>query len=87
MDFRQAWQRVGELAGETFHTSGGESFTYRFRKTYIVVSPGQHSIPRTNFEKVFRAMERDAMDGLPPVQGQKFIAAILARGAMPPRSA
>ena len=42
------------MEGKAFSTERGDSFTYRYRKTYIVVSGGNQSIPRTNFEKVWR---------------------------------
>ena len=70
MDFRQAWERVGELAGESFTTDRGDQFTYRFKKTFVVIEPGDQSIPRTNFEKVFKGSDK-------PVQGQRYIQAIL----------
>ncbi len=76
MDFREAWQRIGELEGQTFHTDRGEEFSYRFRKTYVVVSLGEVSIPRTNFEKVFKRTRQPDESGATPVQGQRFIAAI-----------
>lgn len=69
MEFREAWERVGALAGESFSTDRGDSFTYRFKKTFVVVEPGEQSIPRTNFEKVFKGSEK-------PVQGQRYIQAI-----------
>ena len=70
MDFRQAWERVGVLEGETFETDRGDRFSYRFKKTFVVVVPGDQSIPRTNFEKVFKGSDK-------PVQGQRYIQAVL----------
>jgi hypothetical protein len=69
MDFRQAWDRVAALEGESFTTDRGDGFSYRFKKTFVVVQPGDQSIPRTNFEKVFKGSEK-------PVQGQRYIQAI-----------
>lgn len=74
MDFRTAWERVDALAGEAFLDPGGRKFRYRFKKTFIVVEPGELSIPRTNFEKIFKR-RTGAPDG-PPVQGGRFIEAI-----------
>lgn len=70
-DFREVWDRVAALAGETFVTDRGQEFSYRFKKTFVVVSPGEQSIPRTNFEKVFRKSPK-------PAQGQRHIEAIYA---------
>ena len=71
MDFRQAWDRVAALEGENFLAGRGEEFSYRFKRTFVVVAPGEQSIPRTNFEKVFRGADK-------PVQGQRYIQAIYA---------
>lgn len=76
MEFREAWQKVADLEGETFRTERGEEFTYRFRKTYIVVSAGDISVPRTNFEKVFRRRRTESENEPTPVQGQRYIQAI-----------
>ena len=70
-DFRQVWDRVAALEGLTFRADNGQEFTYRFKKTFVVVSPGDESIPRTNFEKVFKQSPK-------PVQGQRRIQAIYA---------
>jgi hypothetical protein len=82
MDFRAAWQRIGELEGQSFHTDRGEEFSYRFRKTYVVVSLGDVSIPRTNFEKVFRRSQQQDETSATPVQGQRFITAIFGGAGM-----
>jgi hypothetical protein len=71
MDFREAWGRVGSLEGETFTTDRGDTFAYRFKRTFVVVEPGAMSIPRTNFEKVFKGSEK-------PVQGQRYIQAVFS---------
>lgn len=71
IDFRQAWDRVAALDGQTFTTDRGQEFSYRFKRTFIVVSPGDQSIPRTNFKKVFKQSPK-------PVQGQRHIEAIYA---------
>ena len=76
MEFREAWGRVGLLEGRTFTTDRDQTFTYRFRKTYVLVEPGGHSIPRTNFEKVFR--RRGGEEAGPAVQGQRYIQAVFA---------
>jgi hypothetical protein len=76
MEFRDVWQRVGALEGRTFLTDRGEEFSYRFRKTYVVVSLGDVSIPRTNFEKVFRRLQQKEQPATTAVQGQRFILAI-----------
>jgi hypothetical protein len=78
MKFRDVWLRIGELEGQTFRTERGEEFSYRFRKTYVVVSLGEVSIPRTNFEKVFKRSRQADETGATPVQGQRLILAILA---------
>ena len=76
MEFLELWQKIGELEGQTFRTDRGEEFSYRFRKTYVVVSIGDVSIPRTNFEKVF-GRGQPGESGATPVQGQRFITAII----------
>jgi hypothetical protein len=78
MEFRDAWQKVEELQGRIFHTDRGEEFSYRFHKTYVVASLGAISIPRTNFEKVFRRMQQGEETAASPVQGQRFITPILS---------
>jgi hypothetical protein len=84
MGFREVWQKIGELEGQSFRTGRGEEFSYRFRKTYVVVSLGGISIPRTNFEKIFKRIEHGPETGnetaATAVQGQRLITAIL-RGA------
>jgi len=75
-DFRAAWRRVEELAGETFRTDRDQEFRYRFKRTFIVVEPGDLSIPRTNFEKVFKRDRGDAPADGPAVQGQRYIRAV-----------
>ena len=71
MDFREAWERVARLESESFSTDRGDAFTYRFKKTFVVVDPGAQSVPRTNFEKVHKGADK-------PVQGQRYIQAIYA---------
>ncbi len=78
MEFRNVWEQVGSMEGKTFSTECGDSFTYRYRKTYIVVSGGKQSIPRTNFEKVWRFRRQNNSRAFVPVQGVKFIGAILS---------
>ena len=70
MSFAEAWARVGGLEGEAFRTKTGDEFSYRFKKTFVVVSPGEQSIPRTNFEKVFKDPGRI-------VQGSTHILSVL----------
>ena len=70
MTFTETWARVGSGEGEAFRTDQGAEFSYRFKKTFVVIAPGGQSIPRTNFEKVFRGSDA-------PVQGHKLIVAIL----------
>ena len=70
-DFRNVWDRVAALEGETFATDRGQSFSYRFKRTFVVVTPGEQSIPRTNFEKVH-------LGRLQTVQGERYIRAIYA---------
>jgi len=77
MEFREAWRRIEELEGRIFRTDRGEEFSYRFCKTYVVVSLGEISIPRTNFERVFKRMQQGGEMAATPVQGQRFITAIL----------
>lgn len=75
-DFRQAWTRVEALAGETFRDDAGREFRYAFKRTFIVVDPGAHSIPRTNFEKIFKRRAGDAPAEGPAVQGKRYIEAL-----------
>ena len=72
------------MEGKTFSTERGDSFTYRYRKTYIVVSGGNQSIPRTNFEKVWRFRRENDSRAFLPVQGVKFIEAILSDSRLSP---
>ncbi len=76
MEFRDVWQKVGELEGQTFRTERGEEFSYHYRKTYVVVSLGDVSVPRTNFEKVFRRIAGGETGT--PIQGQRFVLAIFS---------
>ena len=80
-DFRAAWERIGALEGETFEANG-QPFQYRFRKTFVVITPGGQSIPRTHFEKVFKRMHSGEIETAPAVQGQKNILAIYRDGRM-----
>ncbi|MBI3665729.1 MAG: hypothetical protein HY236_05790 [Acidobacteria bacterium] len=75
--FPVVWQNIAALEGDTFQTARGTAFTYRFHKTFIVVSSGNQSIPRTYFEKVFKRLEEGALEGSPSLQGQTYILAIL----------
>jgi hypothetical protein len=83
MEFRDVWQKVGEFEGQTFRTDRGEEFSYRYRKTYVVVSAGDVSVPRTNFEKVFKRIEQGEAGGT-PIQGQRFITPILSSVGIAP---
>jgi len=75
--FESVWQKIAALEGEAFRSAGGVEFTYRFAKTYIVVSAGNQSIPRTFFDKVFRRLAEGTADTAPALQGQTFILGIL----------
>jgi hypothetical protein len=76
--FDLVWQKVAQLEGAVFRTSKGSSFTYGFHKTYIVVSSGNQSVPKTFFEKIFRRLQEGSVESSPALQGQSFILAILA---------
>ena len=78
MEFRDVWNKVEQLEGQTLRTERGEEFSFRFRKTYVLVSAGDLSLPRTNFEKIFKRLTglEDLNPG--PLQGQRFIAAIVS---------
>jgi hypothetical protein len=75
--FPLVWQKVAALEGVEFRTSKGIPFTYQFRKTYIVVSNGSQSIPRTFFEKIFQRLAAGTVESSPALQGQSFILGIL----------
>lgn len=77
MDFRQLWAAVEAAEGRSFEGNRGSPFTYRFKRTYIVTEPSGQSIPRTNFEKVFKRQAAGEAQQ-PAVQGQAQILAILA---------
>ncbi len=77
-DFREAWDRIAALEGGRFHTDRGLEFSYRFKRTFVVVSPGEQSIPRTNFEKVFKRRASPSAVPRPAVQGQRYIEALYA---------
>ena len=75
--FESVWQKVGTLEGQTFRSSKGVEFTYRFTRTYLVVSAGNQSIPRTFFEKIHRRLEDGTVETQPSLQGQTFMLGIL----------
>ena len=75
--FDLVWQKVAELEGNQFHTSKRIPFTYRFQKTYVVVSSGNQSIPRTFFQKIFERVRQATVESSPALQGQSFILGIL----------
>ena len=75
--FEQVWQKIAGMQGEVFQTSKGIPFRYRFHKTYVVVSSGSQSVPRTYFEKIFRRIQEGTVEKAPVLQGQTFILGIL----------
>ena len=75
--FEPVWQKIAALEGESFQSAGGVAFTYRFRKTYVVVSSGSQSVPRTFFDKIFRRLHEGTVNTAPSLQGQTFILGIL----------
>ncbi len=75
--FDLVWQKVRELEGAEFTTRKGIRFTYRFHKTYIVVSSGSQSVPRTFFQKILDRIRQGTAETAPALQGQIFILAIL----------
>ena len=77
LTFNVAWQKIASLEGASFQTTTGVPFTYKFHKTYVVVSRGEQSIPRTYFEKVFRRLQEGTLESSPVLQGQTFVLAIL----------
>jgi hypothetical protein len=76
--FESVWHKIAALEGESFRSDKGVEFTYRFGKTYVVVSSGKQSIPRTFFEKIFQRLQADTVNSSPSLQGQTFILGILA---------
>jgi hypothetical protein len=76
--FESVWHKIAALEGESFRSDKGVEFTYRFGKTYLVVSSGNQSIPRTFFEKIFQRLQADTVKSSPSLQGQTFILGILA---------
>ena len=80
--FDLVWQKIAAMEGAVFGTPQRGLFTYRFHKTYVVVSPGNQSIPRTYFQKVLHRIEEGTLEGSPSVQGQSFILAILTDGRL-----
>lgn len=75
--FDSVWQKVAALEGATFQTSKGAPFTYRFHKTYVVVSAGQQSIPKTFFQRIFQRLAEGTAESAPALQGQTYVLAIL----------
>jgi hypothetical protein len=75
--FDLVWQKVAQLEGSSFQTTKGISFTYRFQKTYVVVSSGSQSVPRTFFQKILQRLAEGTVESSPALQGQTFILAIL----------
>ena len=76
--FQQVWQRIEALQGAVFRTTRGAEFTYRFCKTYVVVSSGSLSVPRTFFQKMFERRRDGTVETSPSLQGQTYMLAILA---------
>jgi len=70
LEFREIWDRLADLAGDSFQLESGDTFSYEFKRTFVVVRPGALSLPKTNFQKVF-------LSGAAAVQGRKHIRAIL----------
>ena len=81
--FDLVWQKIAAMEGELFRTSKGVAFTYRFHKTYVVVSAGNQSVPRTYFEKILRRIEQGSAESAPALQGQTFMLAILTDPRLP----
>jgi len=75
--FDSVWQKVARMEGAEFTTRKGIRLTYRFHKTYIVVSSGSQSVPRTFFEKILHRIREGTAEAAPALQGQSFILAIL----------
>jgi hypothetical protein len=76
--FESVWHKIAALEGQAFYSAKGVEFTYRFGKTYVVVSRGNQSIPRTFFEKIFHRLQAETVETSPALQGQTFILGILA---------
>jgi hypothetical protein len=76
--FEPVWRKIAACEGQTFRNAKGVAFTYRHAKTYVVVSAGNQSIPRTFFEKIFQRVASGTVETSPPLQGQTFILGILA---------
>jgi hypothetical protein len=76
--FEPVWRKIAACEGQIFRSAMGVEFTYRFAKTYIVVSAGSQSIPRTFFEKIFQRLAGGTVETSPALQGQTFILGILA---------
>lgn len=75
--FEAVWQKIAAMEGEVFHTPNGVPFTYTFHRTYLVVSVGRQSVPRTYCEKIARRIEEGIVDRSPALQGQTFLLGIL----------
>jgi hypothetical protein len=76
--FESTWQKIASCEGESFRSSQGVEFSYRFNRTYVVVSAGNQSIPRTFFEKIFHRLASGTVETSPPLHGQTFILGILS---------
>ncbi|MBI3697913.1 MAG: hypothetical protein HY238_24155 [Acidobacteria bacterium] len=75
--FDLVWQKVAQLEGAEFRSAKGVGFTYRYGRTYVVVSAGHQSVPKTFFEKIFQRLKNGTVDSSPVLQGQTYILAIL----------
>jgi hypothetical protein len=75
--FLQVWQKIEALEGAAFRTARGVEFTYTFHKTYVVVSPGNVSAPRTFFQKIWERLRAGSVETAPSLQGQTYMLAIL----------
>ena len=56
MSFEALWERLGQLAGETFFEMGGKRFTYAVHPDRLELSDGR-TLLRTDIERVHRRGE------------------------------
>jgi hypothetical protein len=52
-DFEPVWQRIQQLAGETFYQLGGATFTYEVHPGSLQPSTSGKPIPRSDFQRVY----------------------------------
>jgi hypothetical protein len=77
-EFDEVWGRIGDLAGEVFHTKRGLEFTYRIAGNTLTTTRTDFPLSRTDFERAYRLMPLPGPGEISEiVRGPAYIWAIL----------